>query len=35
MDLTLAIVPITIVWNLKLNIHKRLGLLAVLGAGVM
>ena len=35
MDLVLAIIPITIVWNLKLDIRKRLGLSAVLGAGTL
>ena len=35
MDLLLAIIPVTIVWSLRLDLPKRLCLSAVLGAGVL
>lgn len=33
-DLSLAIIPISIIWNLQLNWHKKLGLSALMGMGV-
>ena len=34
MDLALALLPITIIWNLRLNWHKKLGLSVLMGMGV-
>lgn len=34
MDLALALLPITIIWNLRLDWHKRLGLSVLTGMGV-
>lgn len=34
MDLSLAILPISIIWNLQLNWHKKVGLSALMGLGV-
>ena len=33
-DLSLAILPISIIWNLQLNWHKKVGLSALMGLGV-
>ena len=33
-DLSLAIIPITIIWDLQLNWHKKVGLSALMGLGV-
>ena len=35
MDLFLALIAVTLVWSLNLDLRKRLGLSAVLGAGVL
>ncbi|KAF2265442.1 hypothetical protein CC78DRAFT_423481, partial [Lojkania enalia] len=35
MDFFLAILPVTIVWNLKLNTLKRIGLVVLLGCGII
>lgn len=34
MDLALALLPITIIWNLRLDWHKKLGLSVLMGMGV-
>ena len=34
MDLSLAILPISIIWNLQLNWHKKMGLSALMGLGI-
>ena len=35
MDLSLVILPISIIWNLQLNWHKKVGLSALMGIGVL
>lgn len=35
MDFFLAILPISLVWNLKLNLQKKIGLCLLLGCGVI
>ena len=34
MDLALALLPITVIWSLRLDWHKKLGLSALMGMGV-
>ena len=35
MDLALALLPINIIWNLRLDWHKKLGLSVLMGMGVL
>lgn len=35
MDIALAVLPTTIIWNLQLATHKKVGLSAVMGLGVL
>lgn len=35
MDFVLALMPITIVWNLKMSLKKKVGVCLLLGLGVM
>ena len=35
LDLALALLPITIIWNLQLSLKKKVGLCAVMGLGVL
>ena len=34
-DLALALLPITIMWNLQLSLKKKVGISAVMGLGVL
>ena len=34
-DLALALLPITIMWNLQLSLRKKVGISAVMGLGVL
>ena len=34
-DLALALLPITIMWNLQLSLEKKIGISAVMGLGVL
>ena len=35
LNLALALLPITIIWNLQLSLKKKVGLCAVMGLGVL
>ena len=35
MDFALAILPVSIVWNLKMNIKRKVGLCILLGLGIL
>ena len=35
LDLTLALLPITIMWNLQLSLKKKVGICAIMGLGVL
>ena len=35
LDLTLALLPITIMWNLQLSLKRKFGISTVMGLGVL
>lgn len=35
MDMSLALLPITIIWKLHMTVQKRVGLCVLLGLGVL
>ena len=35
LDLALALLPVTIMWNLKLSLTKKVGICAIMGLGVL
>ena len=35
LDIALALLPVTIMWNLQLSLKKKVGLCAIMGLGVL